>query len=130
MRRHDYFVVAQQRVLSGRLFAEHVDGGTGDAAVVERANQGRLIDQLTAGRVNDAHPGLHLREVFIVDQVARLGRQSDVEADDVSLCKHFILGDQLHAEALSLFRRDVRVVRDDAHVHTSDAAGHLRCDVP
>src|SRR5262249_11290155 len=61
MRGRNDGVAPEQRVIEGWLLDEHVEGGTGDMAAVERRSEVALNDQAAPRAIDEANPGLHLR---------------------------------------------------------------------
>ena len=55
MRRADHVGQAEQRAFRRRLGLEHVEGGAGDVAGLQRLGERRLVDQPAARAIDDAH---------------------------------------------------------------------------
>ena len=72
MRRGNHIRKPDQRAIFRRLFREHVEGGSGDVAAVDRRRQVRFVDQLPARRIDDANALLHFRDGPGVDHLSRL----------------------------------------------------------
>ncbi len=68
--------------------------------VSQRVDQGRLIDDLAAGRVDQHSTRLHTGQQFCVNQMSRLTVQRYVYANKVAAFKQFIQLDMLSAQLL------------------------------
>ena len=129
MRRGDEIVAAEQRVLPRRLLDEHIDRGAGDLAAVERGGEVLLDDEPAARAVDDAHAALHLRDRRGVDDVAGRVGQRRVQRDEIGAAQQLVERDALDAEFDGAFRRQERVVGDDAHLQPLRAVGDDRADI-
>ena len=56
----------------GGFFAKGIQGRSGHFVSVQGVQQGLLVYQFCAGAIDDAYPGLHLRESVTVQEVACL----------------------------------------------------------
>lgn len=98
----------------GGFLGEGVEAGAGDAVLAQRREQRRLVDQPAAGGVDDDGIGLHQRQTLGIDQVAGLGRQRAVQADDVALRQQGVqIGDPRHALGLEQRVGREGVIGDD-----------------
>ena len=126
-----------------RLLLEHVEAGALDLALAERVDERLLIDDGTAGRVDEVRVLAHLLEAIRVDQVLRLVVERAVQRDDVGRLEQLVerhvlrteLGldrgirlaatrvDDLHAEGLGATRRRLadQAEADDAERLALDA---------
>ena len=89
----------------------------------------RVVDQLAAGAVDDAHAVLHLRERLGVQPAARLGRLGQVDRDEVGL--RVDVGARLgllDAELAVALGGDERVEGDDVHAEAARARGDELAD--
>ena len=126
-RRHD-LRQAGQLCRTGRLGVEDVESRAGDLSGTDRGRERGFVDQIAAGRIDDAHAALAAREPRRVEQAARAGRGGQVEADVVRLRAQPVQRDQLHVEVVRNLRGDVRIVRDDAHLERLRAPHDLAAD--
>ena len=117
-----------QRPVGRRLLLEDVQRGAADLSAVERRGKGRIVDQLAAGRVDDADALLRLGKALGVDHVPRLRRHRQMQGEVVGRGKDFVERAELGADLRSQLRRDERVVRDDLHLEGSRAGGDLLSD--
>jgi hypothetical protein len=77
-------LVGTERVVGvRRLLGQDVDGCCGEVAVVECAQDGVLVDQAAARRVNEYGPFGHVAQRGVVDKVVRLVGEWQVEGKDV-----------------------------------------------
>ena len=81
-----------------RLLGEHVEGGAGDLAGIERRAQGRFVDQPAARAIDDAHALLHRRERLGVDDVPGLVGERRVQRDEIGAPEQLVELDLLDAE--------------------------------
>ena len=58
-----------QALVDGRLLGVDVERGAGHPPALERRQQGLVVDELAARRVDDANAGLDLRERLLSDEV-------------------------------------------------------------
>ena len=128
---HDVVVAVEQRVVGDRLRREDVERGAGHLAGVQRGLQGRVVDELAAGAVDDPHAVAHLGEGLRAEPAARLGRLGQVQGEEVGLGvdvgrRGGLLGAQL-AEALGA---DVGVVGQHAHPERARTGGDELADAP
>src|SRR5919197_1465795 len=73
VRREDHVVEREQRMaFRQRLDVEHVEGGARDAACAQRLDEGALVDDGPARRVDEEGARLHEGEVAGGDESARL----------------------------------------------------------
>ncbi len=94
----------------------------------DRVGQGRLVDELAARGVDDPHAGLALRQTSGAEQVPRLGRRRNMEADVIGDLAHAVEGEQLNAERRRDGLGDERVVRDNIHAERAPAGRHFLTD--
>src|SRR5713101_7983150 len=107
MRRRDYFVESEQRMIGGRwLLFENIQRGAGDNAGFDRLVKRRLINQPPARAVDDPHTPLHFLESFSADDAARLGGQGRVHSQEISAREDFIERSGLDFEIARLMRSD------------------------
>ena len=128
MRRHDDGLVLEQRALGGRLGGEDVDAGAGDPALAQRLGQRLLVDDATAGGVDDADGGLDLGQRLLADEPEGLGALGQVHGDEVALLEQLVEGDQLGAELAGALGGDVGVVGEDLHAEALEPLGDELAD--
>src|SRR5204863_7156354 len=98
------------------------------AAPPDRAAQRRSVDELAARGVDQPDARLASREPTIVEEMARLGRRRQVQRQIVGRGADLVERQELDAEPRRDFRRDVRIVRDDAHAERARALRNLLAD--
>ena len=74
------------------LALEHVQGRRSDAALAQCAHQRGLIDDRPARGVDEHRARLHARELRGTDQVARLGRERNVQRHVVGALEQLVKG--------------------------------------
>src|SRR2546428_457689 len=75
-----------------RFVVEDVEAGARDLALPERVEQRVALDQGTAAGVDEDRGRLHQRKLATPEKAARLGRQAQVECDEVGLAADLVLG--------------------------------------
>ena len=128
VRRRDHLRQLRERPVGGRLGLEHVERRGGDDAAVDRAAQRRFVDELAARGVDQPDARLASREPPIVEEMARLGRRRQVQRQIVGRGADLVERQELDAEPRRDLRRDVRIVRDDAHAERAGALRNLLAD--
>ena len=113
-----------------RLLDIHVDRCARDLARLERRDQRRLVHELAAGRVDDAHAVTHLRDRRGVDRVARVVGQRQVEGEKVCARQHFLEARAVDAELAKALCGDERVIGDDLHLQPHRPPRDLPADAP
>jgi hypothetical protein len=110
--RDDHVGQVRERVRAVRLALEDIEPGsrevTGDDGLAER----RLVDEPAAPAVHDPRAAAHPRQLSGPDQVMRLGRQRDVERDDVRGRQQLVELQPVRAEPLGLRDGPAGVVDD------------------
>ncbi len=128
MRRHDDVVEPEQRPVV-RLGGEDVESGTCELAGRERLRQSLLVDQPSAGGVDDPRAVLHLRDRVAIDHPPGLVGQGRVQGEEVGAAEDLVLGERvLDTELPEALVRDERVVGDDLHAEADGSAGNLLAD--
>ena len=129
MRRDHHVRIVEQRVLGGRLLAEHVEGGARDLAGVERLAQRVLVHQPAARDVDHPHAVLHGREGVRVEPVLGLGGDRQVHGEEVGAGVDVLGGLRaLDAELAEALLGDVGVERHDAHAEAERPLRHQLAD--
>ena len=127
MGRHHDVIPAQQRVPRGeRLRRRDVQPGPEQVPVVQRTEERVLVDQPTAGGVDEHGPGLHRRELCGAEHATRLVGQRDVDRHDVRASRSASRVSARSIPAGMAVGGEVRIEGHDAH---PEAAGDPR-DVP
>ena len=130
MRRDHHLVELEQRPRV-RLRREHVQGGPRELPRADRLDQGVLVDERPARRVDEPRAVAHQRDRVAVDQAAGLVRQRRVERDDVGGAEQLLERLQLlDAEIAEAVAPDEGVVGDDVHREPERAACDLLSDPP
>ena len=127
-RAHDVFV-PEQRILGRRLDREHVEGGAGDMAGIERRPQRRLVDQPAARAIDDAHAAAHFLERLLVDDVPGLLGERRVQGDEIGAPEQLVELDLLDAEIGRPLGRQERIEGDHLHLQPVRAVGDDRADI-
>ena len=119
--------VEQRRVGAG-LGREDVESGSADLAGVDGVGQCLLVDQTTAGGVDDDDTLLGAGELLGADETEGLGRLGQVHGDEVGALEELVEADQLDAELSGPGRRNVGVVRDDVGLEGGQTCGDQLAD--
>ena len=116
VRRGDDVLELEERRVGARLLGEHVEAGGRDLPGLQGVVQRLLVDDATAGRVDDdAGAGLALGELLGADQADRLRRLGQVHGDEVRLRHQLVETHHPHPHLRGAPGLHVRVVGD--HVH-------------
>ena len=128
-RDHDQRMADQRVVRRRRLGLEDVDRRAGDLARLQSIGQCRFVDQPAPGAVDDPDRRLHQRDLAGADQVARLGRQRRVQAQEVAAAPEVVEPrDALDSELEGLVGRQERVEAEDRHAEALGPRGHREPD--
>ena len=119
-----------QKRAAVRLLDVHVDRCARDLARLERRDQRRLVHELAAGRVDDAHAVPHLRDRRGVDRVARVVGERQVEGEEICARQHFLEARAVDAELAKALGGDERVIGDDLHLQPDRPPRDLPADAP
>ena len=88
----------QQRVaVDRRLLRQHIKACAGNHAGFQRGFQRLFINQTATRRIDQQGAALHLLQLRHTDEMARLGRERAMQADDVGFGKHTGRVDKIHA---------------------------------
>jgi hypothetical protein len=117
-----------ERPVGRRLLLEDVERRARDDALVDRAPERQLVDELAASRVDDADARLHARKAFVIQQSPRVGGRGQVQGQEVGLLAHGIERQQLDPGAGRHVGGDERVVGDDPHAERAGPLGHFLAD--
>ena len=79
------------------LFLEHVETSRRQAPLTQRGRERKLIDDAAARRVDQHRPRLHAPNRLLIEQIARFGGESHVQAHEVRLGEQLIERDRLDA---------------------------------
>jgi hypothetical protein len=107
----------EERRVSRRLALEDVDTGAGEMAGSERIRDGCLVDDPATGDVQQDRASLHAGQLRCADHAFRRAAQRDVHGHGVRPLEEVVESDEIDAVVCCLFRRDVRVAREDRHLH-------------
>lgn len=80
----DVVELAQRAFSRERFFSEHIETGAAERSALQSANEGCFVDESAAGGVDEERAGLHLRERGVVDEMAGVGFERDVQRNDVA----------------------------------------------
>mmetsp|Transcript_560 Transcript_560/g.1498 ORF Transcript_560/g.1498 Transcript_560/m.1498 type:complete len:245 (-) Transcript_560:66-800(-) len=128
-RADDVWAPDQRVVRGGRLRVEHVKGGAGNDAGVERAGQRSIIDHTTARNVNDASPLLDLSERIIAKQPLGVRGERHVQGEKVPGSQSLVKGHEPDAQSVGTLLGRVRIVGDHSHTQSLGAAGDLAANL-
>ena len=117
-----------ERLVGRRLDHEHVEARTGDMAPLDGIGERRLVDQLTARSVDDAHAGLAGGEPRRIEQVPGLGGRGNVQRDVVGAAAQVVERHELGAHRRRDLLGDERVVRQHVHSECARAVGDFLAD--
>ena len=100
MWRGDNVRVGHQARVFGRLGLKHIQPGAPHLAALQGRDQVCLLEQLAAGAVHDAHPGLGESQRLGVEQVTGLRRRRRMQAQEVAFLQQLLEGHQVDALVL------------------------------
>lgn len=80
----DVVELAQWAVGRERFFGEHIETGAAERSALQGANERCFVDESAAGGVDEEGAGLHLRERGIVDEMAGVGFERNMQRNDVA----------------------------------------------
>ena len=116
MRGDDHVVHFQQRIVGrNRLLLEHIDGGPGDAMVLQCIDECRFHDDRAARRIDEIRAWLHEREFPGADQAPGLFIEQRIDRYVVRLFEQRVLVDHGHAERRHRRLRDIRIAAQQLH---------------
>ena len=128
MRRDDDVLQTEQLTVV-RLGREDIERRAGDLAGADRRGQRRLVDELTAGGVDDANAVSHLLQHVAADEAARLVGQRQMKRDEVGGLEDGLRRLRVvDAELAEAIGRHERVVADHVHAEAEGATCHLPAD--
>ncbi len=130
MWRCDDVRLIRNRPVDRRLLLEDVDRRRRNLPRLQRSDECRRLNQLTARGVANPHALLALGEPLGVEQVPGLRRDGQVQREVVGLGAHVVERPELRAQLTGQFSRDERVVRDNLHAKRSRAHRHFLADAP
>lgn len=76
--------LAQRTVGREWFFGEHIETGAADRSALQGTNERCFVDESAAGGVDEQGAGLHLRERGVVDEMAGVGFERNVQRNDVA----------------------------------------------
>ena len=112
----------EQRAVGARLGGEDVEPGAGDPAGLEGVVQRLLVDDATAGGVDQDEARLGAAQLVGPDQADRLGGLGEVDGHEVGLGEQGVEVDQPHAHLRGAAGLDVGVEGDRRSSRTRSAA--------
>src|SRR5438876_236588 len=129
MRRRDYFIQTEQRMIGWRrLLLENIQRGAGYEAGFDRLVKRGLINQPATRTVDDPHTLFHFLESLAADNAARLGRQGRVHGQEISARKNIIQRRNFDFEIARLVRSDKWIVPDNLHAERACPRRHGASD--
>ena len=124
----DHLGVGQQRAWVRRLFGEHVQGHTAQAARLQARQQGRLVNEFAACHVDDAGAVLDVLDLPSAQHAAGSLCERGMQGDKVGLRQQIVQRQQLDSDAAGVVRCDVGVVADQPHAKGLSPARDLGAD--
>ena len=85
VRRGQQAGVVEDRQVAGGFVDEHIQSGARQLLLLQRFQQGLIVNQLAPGHIDQARAGLHQRQPGAGNQVHRAGRQRRVQGDEIGL---------------------------------------------
>src|SRR4051812_7518675 len=107
--------MAEQHVLCGGLFGEHVKGNASDMAAIESSAQCRFVYQPAASTIDDAHPLLHCGECLPINNILGLISKRRMQGDKIGAVNELLEGDPFDTNVLRVLRRKEGIVSDHLH---------------
>src|SRR5262249_15839094 len=106
-----------------------IKGGAGEMARLQGRDEGLLIDDASAGAVDDAGALLHAGELRGADQVARLVGQWRVDGEEVAARQQLVEArDPLNAQLAGAIRSEEGIETDYLHVEAGAPTRDLPAD--
>ena len=129
MRSEDHiFASNQARVHFGFEF-ENIKGCAGDFLVFQGVGESRLVDNRAARGVHEIRSAFHFFQIVLRDQVTRVRKQGDVQADEIRLAEKAIAIDEFGVQLLLHFDGCAdSVAIKDAHVESQRTARYAAPD--
>ncbi len=128
MRGDDGLRQVEQRAVGARFGGVHVQARGADMTAGDRIGQRLLVEQPTAGGVDNDDPGLGLGQRFLAQQPGGFLGLGQVHRDEVGAGQHVVQRQQLDAELRGASRRHVRVIGDDVGAERGQPLGHQLAD--
>ena len=113
-----------------RLDLEHVDGRSGDVSVDDGRGQRVLVDDPTAGDVDQPRAAAHAAQLGGADDASRGVAERHVHGEDVRFGQECLEVAELGAGLVGALAGDQRVVGQHAHLQAlAGDACHLEADL-
>src|SRR5699024_4464350 len=119
----------EQRGVGAGLGVVDIETGTTDVAGLDRIRQCLLIDEATAGRVDDDLALLGLGQELGVEHAGGLLGLGQVDGNEVGATHQFFQLHELYAELCGTCRVGVGIVGDDGGLESSEALSEQLSDV-
>ena len=129
VRGHDDLVELEQRGIRARLGGVDVEACATDVAGLNGIGESLLVDEATAGSVDDDLPLLGLRQEVSVEHTAGLRGFRQVDRHEVRAAHELIELNELHAEPRGARRVGVRIIGDDLGLESGEMLGEQLADV-
>ncbi len=130
MGRTDYIIEGYEFDVFRWFFFENVESRPRDFSRFDGFKKVFLVDDTTAGAIDNEHTFLHFREGIGVYHPFRLFCTRGVHGDKVRLLQQFIQCDEHDAKFSGCVRGDKGVIGDDVHLQTLRSVGDNRADAP
>ena len=120
---------AQRRIGRQRLNFKNIQRGAADLTRVQRVSQRVFIDQAAARTIDHAHAAFCFCQSRRIDNVTRFFRERRVQRDEISAREQVIeLIDKFDLQSARARRRQIRIVRNNAHPERDGAAAQFTAD--
>ena len=123
----------EQRAVCCRLHFEHIEGCPGHMTRFQRLGQSDLIDQTTAGAVDDPHTGFHLGNRLSIQNIAGLLGFGHMQCDEIGPRQKLVQVHFLHAQFFGPLLGEEGIIGHNLHLEaqgtlTDDAANITRAN--
>ena len=96
----------QRRAMYRWFLRENVDGSVSDLAACKRIGKIHIVDDLSAGGIDDDDILLHLRNRFFADQIFGFLVERTMKTDDIRLSQQLFKGDPVEVFAFQFRMRN------------------------
>src|SRR6201987_880959 len=107
--------MTKQRIVDRWLDRKHVEGGSGDVTAIERNAQRCLVDEASAGTVDDAYAGPDGRQRLGVKDVSCFLGQRRMQRDEVRPSQQLLEFDLVDTKIKGMLGGEKRIIGDHFH---------------